>query len=220
MNVVLIGDSCVLVCALIGYLYGTMRYVKKKKVLFLWMVSFAIACQMFARLFQVVFILTQGEFKSGFNIGMLGLAGGFMFLLSANYGGMDSLVDDGSRKHLITRIVSLIAPAIVLGLSVLLLINVYDLSVRIGICVVAVVMVPCIYYNFKHAIIGDEVLGLVKPLRLYNSLAVIYSLAICMEGISVYMNILPLYVAAMSVQAILSLILLPIAGKGVAKWIM
>ena len=218
MNLLLIANAGVCVCALIGYLCGIHRYFGKGKVLYLKLIVSGVGCLMFARLFPVIFILTQGDIKPGFNVGLLGLAGSFMFLLSANYGGMDSLVDDGSRTHLLSRIVSLLAPLSIIGLYAIVFIEVDMLSIRLGCGIVTFFMIPCIYYNLKHAIIRDEDLGMVRPLRLYNILAVVYALAVGLEFVGEYMELIPLYIAAMALQGLLALIMVPVAGSGVAKW--
>ena len=218
MNVLLIANAAVCVCAAFGYQYGIHRFFGKGKVLYLKLVVSGVGCLMFARLFPVIFILTQGEMKPGFNIGMLGLAGSFMFLLTANYGGMDSLVDDRTRTFLLTRIVSLIAPIVVIGLYAFVFFEVDMLSIRLGTGIVVLFMIPCVYYHLKHSIIHDEDLGMVRPLRPYNLLALVYALSVCFEFIGEYMVIEPLYIAAMSVQGLMAVMMVPVAGSGVAKW--
>ncbi len=219
MNILLIANSWVLICALIGFLYGDRRFFRKKRILYLKLITCGVACMMFARLFQVIFILTQGEMKPGFNIGMLGLGGYFLFLLSANYGAMDSLVDDGTRRFLPVRLISLIMPVLMLALYVVYYVLVdMPLSVEVGVGVVMFVILPCSYYNFKHIIIKDVDLGIVKTLKSYNTLALLSAISVCLEFTGEYKVILPLYVASMVVQGLITLVLLPVAGRGVAKW--
>ena len=56
-------------------------------------------CAMFGRLFETLQYLVNGELGSGFHVGMLGIIGSFLFLASANFGQMDSIVDDRSSKY-------------------------------------------------------------------------------------------------------------------------
>lgn len=81
------------VCALIGVLYGALSFFTGKSALYLKMIACGVGCQMFSRLFNLVYIVTQGKLPDGFHVGMLGLVGSFLFFLLANYGQMDALVD-------------------------------------------------------------------------------------------------------------------------------
>ncbi len=173
---------------------------------------------MFDRFFQVIYILTHGEMKFGFDVALLSLAGAFLFLMSANYGQMDSLVDDGTRKFMLTRIVALIAPAIMLGLYSIPFFAVDVLSIRVCLVIMVIVVLPCSYYNFKHIIIYDINNGLVRPLRPYNALVLIYTLFVCFEFITEYMNMTHLYMAATFIQGLTIPFLVPVLRKGVNKW--
>ena len=52
---------------------------------------------MLSRLFETLQLLSFGEIRSGFQVGDLGIIGSSLFFLGANYGELDSLVDDGSE---------------------------------------------------------------------------------------------------------------------------
>ena len=218
MDLLLIMNACVLICSLIGFIYGVKRFFKRKQPVILQIITCAVACLMYARLFHVVFILVQGEMNLGLDIGMLGLAGSLLFILSANYGQLDSLVDDGSRKFLPTRIIALIAPIIVIGLYVLIFILVDMLTVRVELGIVTFFMVPCVYYNLKHVIIFDIDMGIIRSMRPYNMIALLYSVSIMVEFYAEFMDIVPLYIGTMIVQGIIALTIVPVAKKGVMKW--
>ena len=78
------------------------------------MVTCAVMCIMIARLFYIIYLVTQGSMLPGFHIGMLGMIGSFQFLFSANYGQMDGLVDDGTDAFRMTRIKAFLVPALIL----------------------------------------------------------------------------------------------------------
>ena len=48
-----------------------------------------------------------------FSIGMLGILGCNYFLLSANYGTLDRIVDDGAKENRLARLFAIIAPVVV-----------------------------------------------------------------------------------------------------------
>ena len=218
MQYVLIMNSWVLICSLIGLIYGARRFFKPKKPIFLQLVTCAVACMMYARLFHVLFVLVQGGLNLGFDIGMLGIAGSLMFIMSANYGQMDSLVDDGTRKFLLTRIIALIAPVIVIGFFVLIFITIEYIEVRVSVAVVTFFMIPCAYYSLKHLIIYDVNLGLIRPLRPYNLLGILYAITIMMELFSMYNGVVPMYLVSMFIQGLITIAMVPVARKGVMRW--
>ena len=113
MTHILALNMWIFICSLIGSVYGFKTFFKPKKALYLKMITCGIVCLMFSRLFYVIYLLTQGELNRGFDIGVFGIIGSFMFLFSANYGQMDGLVDDGSKEFVETRITALIAPMVI-----------------------------------------------------------------------------------------------------------
>ena len=123
----------ILVCSLVGGIYGQCHFFKKGKALYLQMITASVICLMFARLFQVVHILTQNDLETNFYIGLLGTAGSFMFLFSANYGQMDRLVDDGTSKFTKTRIIACLAPITLAALYVVFYKNVDGLNIKIAV---------------------------------------------------------------------------------------
>ena len=104
------------VSAGIGFVYGPYRFFRDESALYVRMIIFSVGCAMFWRLFETLQYLVNGEIGSGFHVGMLGIIGSFMFLFSANYGQMGSVVDDRSAKFRKTRIISLAAPVALLVL--------------------------------------------------------------------------------------------------------
>ena len=218
MNLVLYLNLWIFVCSFFGAIYGIKQFFKPRKALYLQMITCAVICLMFASLFNVVFIATQGELNRGFHVGQLGLMGSFMFILSANYGQMDGLVDDRTKAFRATRIKALLVPLILLGLYVLFYYLVQDTQVRITVGVLVLFILPCSYYNFKHIIIYDIELGIIRQLRMYNVLAVVYAFFIMGEMFGLYMDITWLYIAACIGTGAIAAAILPVLKGGAAKW--
>ena len=114
------SNLAIFICTAVSFTYGAIRFFKKRKALYLQMIVGGLGCMMLSRAFQFITILTRGSFPSGFHIGMLGMAGGFLFFLSANYGQMDKLLDDGARENKKYRLFALIAPCVLAGIYSLL----------------------------------------------------------------------------------------------------
>jgi hypothetical protein len=104
------------VSAGIGFAYGLYRFFRDDSALYVRMIIFSVGCAMFGRLFETLQYLVNGQLGSGFQVGMLGVIGSFMFLFSANYGQMDSIVDDRTSTFRKTRIIALAAPVVIIAI--------------------------------------------------------------------------------------------------------
>ena len=69
MSLVLIMNFWMFICSLAGLCYGVHHFFRIKKVLYLQMITCGIGCLMYARLFFVIFLFTQGELNQGFHVG-------------------------------------------------------------------------------------------------------------------------------------------------------
>ena len=215
---ILIANIGVFLCSLIGTIYGVKFFFRPKKALYLQMITCGIICIMYARMFQTIFLLSHGGLNDGFQVGLLGTMGSFMFFLSANYGQMDGLVDDGTSKFRMTRIKALLAPVIVLVMYVFYFLHVDGLRVQIPVGLVVIVMIPCVYYNFKHIIIYDVELGIIRQLRGYNILALEYAFVTMLEFWGLYSENIPLYMISAIGNGMVALVMLPVLKREAEKW--
>lgn len=225
LNFIVYSELWVLGCSLVGVIFAVIGLLKHYRIMYLRMVCWAVICAFFARLFHVFVIVFFKSYDFNINMGTMGVFGSLLFLLSANYGQINGLVDDGSRRAKKARLIALIAPLIIIAMYLYafymwggfenVMIELYS---HINLAVVAIVIMPCIYFNFKHLIIYDVEGGIVKSLRPYNALAVIYELMVMAEWITMRTAEFDLFVVTMVVQGIVLLLLVPVAGRGVKKW--
>ena len=82
------------------------------------MITLAVGCTAFGKLYQVIRLLTVGEIYREFQPGLLGMIESLMFLFSANFGMMDHLADDGSKQFRKYRMIPSVLPAAGIGGSV------------------------------------------------------------------------------------------------------
>lgn len=218
MNPEFIMNLLIFLCSLAGTIYGISQFFKKKTALYLKLVVCGVLCLMFSRLYQVIFLLTQGALYQGFHIGILGMIGSFMFFFSANYGQMDGLVDDRTNTFRKTRIAALAAPLVILLLYLYFFANVQIVELKVVYGVVTLLIMQCAYYNFKHLIIFDVELGIVRCLRPYNALVLVYAAMSMLEPIGLYLGITPVYLLSCAVTAAIALALLPVVKGGFDKW--
>lgn len=207
------------VCAGIGFGYGLFRFFRDESALYVRMIVFGVGCAMLGRLFTTLLVLVYGDLFEGFNVGMLGIIGSFLFFFSANYGQMDSIVDDGSPKFRKTRIIALAAPLTVVALWCVIAVTygIDSSSICVGIEMLFVALAS--YYHLKHLIIEDVSFGLIRSIRSYNLLSLIYAL-LCIMEVLVECFSLPTFcvVIVYVLECAVLLAFVPVLERGVKKW--
>ena len=219
MKLILITNIIVCVCAFIGFIYGIVKFFKPGKAVYAQMITLAVGCAAFGRLYQVVRLLTGGDMFNGFQLGVFGVIGSLLFLLSANFGSMDSLADDKTKKFLKYRLISIAAPAAALILYIVFIL-LTDLpgSVKIASSLVTVFVMQASYFHLKHLIFPDVDLGIIKCLRRYNLLALIYTFLCLAEMIVIGLgNEVGIMIAGILIGAVVIGVIIS-AERGIKKW--
>lgn len=215
----LFANIVVCACAFLGFIYGGIRFFRPKKALYAQMITLSLGCVTFGRLFNIVRLITGGNLTDNFQLGFLGVLGSLMFFFSANYGTIDSLADDGSKEFTKHRIIALVAPvaAIAIYVALFLFSDVSDLWKILGAVLTAFVMAAS-YFHLKHLIFPDVDFGVVKSLRLYNLLGLIYSVSVFVECSALSHGNEVLTLICCCVSGVVTLAMIPAIVKGVAKW--
>lgn len=219
MKLSLIANIITCVCAFIGFRYGSIVFFKPKKAVFPQMITLAVGSMAFGRLYQAVRLLTGGEIYMEFQLGVFGVIGSLLFLFSANFGAMDSIADDKSKAFTKYRIVSFAAPVAAAVLYVLFALGT-DLPVfaKIVSAAITVFVMQASYFHLKHLIFPDVDYGVIKCLRLYNLLALIYSFLCMAEMIAIGIgNEICILIVGVLMGAILISIVVS-AERGIKKW--
>ena len=203
----------------IGFGYGLYRFFRDESALYVRMIIFSVGCAMFGRLFEMLQYLVNGELGSGFQVGMLGIIGSFLFLFSANFGQMDSVVDDGSPVFRKTRLISLAAPLVIIAIWCLIACTKGLNKTTIPLGIETLFIAQASYFHLKHLIIKDVEYGLIKAIRNYNLFALIYAL-LCMLEMLVESFNLPVFciVIVYVLQCIVLILFVPVLERGVKKW--
>ncbi len=189
MNLILIANIITCICALIGFIYGIIKFFKPKKAVYPQMITLAVGCMAFGRLYQVVRLLTGGEILNSFQLGLFGIIGSLMFLFSANYGAIDSLADDGSKEFTKYRIVSVAAPLVAAALYFIFIFAADTAKLtKIIYGIITVFVMLASYFHLKHLIFPDVDFGVINCLKPYNLLALIYSFICMAEMIFLSLN--------------------------------
>ena len=167
-----IAELVPLTATLYSFIYGLNKFFKKGKPLFLQSITMAMGCHALGSIYHLCQTLTTETVLEGFTPAYLGRIGFFLFLITASYGQMDRIVDDGSAKIRSSRYLALIAPV----LAVLLYIPngmMEDLPTvtKIAVLLVWLPAVVALYYNLKHFMIPNNDFGFIKAIKPYNILA-------------------------------------------------
>ncbi len=207
------------VSAGIGFGYGLYRFFRNKSALYVQMIVLGVGCTMLGRLFTTLLYLVNGEINEGFNVGMLGIIGSFLFFFSANFGQMDSIVDDGSPKFRKTRIIALAAPLTVglIWCALAVIFGINSSSVWIGIEMLFLALAS--YFHLKHLIIDDVSHGLIRSIRSYNLLSLGYAFLCIMEVLAECFSFpffCSLIICVLECAVLLAFV--PVLERGVKKW--
>ena len=214
-----IAELVPLCATLFSFIYGLNKFFKKGKPLFLQSITMAMGCHALGSIYHLCQTLTTNTVLEGFTPAYLGRIGFFLFLITASYGQMDRIVDDGSKKLRPARYVALLAPlcAILLYLPNGLMEDL-PLATKIAVLLVWIPAIFSVYYNLKHAIIPDFDFGFIKAIKPYNIIAVCLGFAelLCLTAWD-YLYNAPLVITSF-VFAGLCIAMMLAAKKGAEKW--
>lgn len=169
------GEIIVLLLSIVALAYGIKHLMVRRKVIYFQLIVGAVACHVLGFLYDVCEILTQGNLAEGFTTGYLGPFGCFLFLLTASYGYMDGIIDDGTEKMRRRKIIALLAPAFCL---LLLTLNIFADTPWQTKASYAFVWLPATfssYFNLKHALAPDHGYGFIKAIRPFNISALVFT---------------------------------------------
>ena len=197
--------------------FGAAKLFRKRKPMYLQLLVCAAGCFALQQMSRAVNLWCGAE--EAVSVGMLGIFGCNFFLLSANYGTLDRIVDDRSRSEKAGR-GALVAPAVLglLAAAVFFLWRKRDLFCAFVWLAVLLPALPASYYNLKHILMPVDPFELLRATRPCNFAALAFYLvtaayAVCSAaagstvsgGVSVLMS---LAVLALSVCAV----------KGAERW--
>ena len=214
-----IAELTPLCATLFSFIYGLKVFFKKGKPLFLQSITMAMGCHALGSVYHLCQTLTTDTVLEGFTPAYLGRIGFFLFFITASYGQMDRIVDDGSKKIIPSRVIALAAP---ICAALLYLPNglMEDLPIatKIAALLVWIPATVSVYYNLKHAIIPDFDFGFIKAIKPYNVLATClgFSELLCLTAWD-YLYSVPIAISSI-VFSVLCIAVMLSAKKGAEKW--
>lgn len=216
----IVSSSLLCFAALIGFGYGLIRFFRPKQALYKKMVACAIGCLFIERLYGIVQILVAGDVPQLFQIGTFGNIGCYMFLFSANYGAIDSLIDDGSQALKKYRRIALAAPAAAIGIGVVILLSPSDPGRTITCAIEELFTGAAAYYSLKHLLIPKKYMDFLSSLKPFHMLCLLLAVALTTENI-IWCYQVTEEIVWMVPYTMLFLIMpaiAPILERGIRKW--
>ena len=197
--------------------FGARKLFKKKKPMYLQILVCAAGCFAIQQLSYVVNIWC--DVTAAVSIGMFGIFGCNFFLLSANFGTLDKIVDDG-RGSGKARAISVIAPIIMAVLAAVAFLSWKDKDMLCAVMwlVMLIPALPASYFNLKHILLPMDPFAFLRATKPCNIAALAFyvltaAYAICSADIESSVSGILSLLMSLSVLA-LSLC----AVKGAEKW--
>lgn len=219
MSFYMISNVFIWLCSLVSFILGAVLFFRPDKPLFCKMITMAVGCIAFGRIFQVLRISIAPDTMSGFQLGFLGVIGSLVFLFAVNYCIIDKAVDDHSPKKLKYRLVPIAFPVLAVAVYVLFILSSKaDLIVKVCGGVLTAFVIQSVYFNAKHLFLPGKDTEIIRGLRMYNALALLYAYLCIAEMImlsrgSYFMNLVLSFIIG-----IIVILLVPAVLKGVKKW--
>ena len=210
-------DIIAIVCALSGVVIG-LDQLSPKKPLYATMIVLGVGCIAMGKAYTLARQITGLETSGIFHVGILGAVGAFAFFFSSNFGQVDSLVDDGSKKFLKYRIIPLAAVAAVLAVYGAVLISPAPMAEKLTDALAFLSAAAAGYFHMKHLLIPDVDYGVVRCQRWYNALALALCFGTLGELTATAYSMDILYIVSSVVQSAALVLIVPIMKRGVKKW--
>ena len=167
-----IAEVVPLLATVFSFVYGIKNFFKKGKPLFLQSITMAMGCHALGSIYHLCQTLALGTVLQGFTPAYLGRIGFFLFFLTASYGQMDRIVDDGSPRLKPARFIALIAPALaIVSYLPTALMKELPLATKIALALVWIPAIVAVYYNMKHSLMPDSDFGFIKAIKPFNIMA-------------------------------------------------
>lgn len=217
-KLIIIAQIVLLIGTLSAFIIGVAKYFKKRKPLFLQIITSALGC---AALGQISFLIKQligQENGSGFQVSVLGLVGCYFFFFSASFGQIDGLGDSKDKELRKYRLISLSAPLAIAASYYFVVVGNFEITETVINGILFALLAVTSYFNLKHLILPDVDGGILKSIRSYNLVVLMLSAVTILRQISELYGIEFLTFATMLCSAVLFFSVIIIAGRGVKKW--
>lgn len=212
----------VLLClaALFGFAYSLIKFFRPKKSLYKKMIGCALGCMFIERLYGIVQFFIVGSIPFEFQVGTFGTIGCYLFIFSANYGAMDSLIDDGSPELKKYRRIALVAPLITLASAIAILPMTMLWGRKITCAIEELFVGASAYFSLKHLIIPKKYSDFLSSLRPFHILSLVMAAGTTIENIfwCDMVESQALWFIPYTMLFVSMLLLSPVLERGTKQW--
>ena len=205
------------IVAAFAFLFGAVKLFKKKKPMYLQILVCAAGCFAIEQLSCIVNIWC--DVTAAVSIGMFGIFGCNFFLLSANFGTLDKIVDDGKGSAK-ARAISVFAPVIMAMLSIAAFLSWKDKDMFCAVMWIIMLLpaLPASYFNLKHILLPMDPFRFLRATKPCNIAALVFYIVtsayvICLASMGDTVSGILSVLMSVSVLA-----LSMCAVKGAEKW--
>ena len=216
----IIGNLILCVGALIGFVYSLFKFFKPHRAMYMKMVGCALGCMFIERLYGIVQYLVTGDFTEYFQVGTFGNIGCFLFLLSANIGAINSLVDDRSAELKKYRLRALAAPLVTLAAAVVIQFSPSHPARTITCAVEELFVGASAYYSLKNLIIPKKFSDFLSDLRAFHILSLVLAVGVTIENVLWCYRVVyqPAWIIPYLILLVPLLTLAPALERGTKQW--
>ena len=201
---------------LINFLIASILMTTGKKPIFLLCVYMGILCFFLYQVWNLCNYLWIGSDSGTYMVSGLSNAGFYLFLFTASYGALDSLVDDGTKSFRKYRRKGALGSIVVTFFWIITI----DRDNGFGTVIVGITLTILSYIIIKHIVIPDVENGFVVTLRKYY---IIIRIMIIIRVIEILLTAIeaPDHLISLLrfLGAALSIWVFPLAYRGAKKWI-
>ena len=131
---------------------------------------------------------------------------------------MDDVIDERRKEERKYRLISLLAPAvIILELSLFVILGKATIADKIFLAVTNLPAIFASYYNLKHAVFPDFSLGFVKSMKPYNVVALLFLFFTVFLNITTFFEGDTFYNIATALCIAADLLMVPTCKYGIDK---
>lgn len=219
-DIEIICNSLLCIGALIGFIYSLIKFFKSKKALYKKMVGCALGCLFIERLYEIVQYVVAGDLPQLFQIGTFGNIGCYMFLFSANYGAIDSLIDDGSANLKKYRLIALAAPLAAITAATVILLSPSDPGRKITCAIEMLFAGASSYYSLKHLIIPKKYSDFLSGMRAFHIISLLLAVGVAVEDIiwCYQVKVQEIWYIPYAILLVAMLALAPALERGTKQW--
>ena len=177
-------------------------------------------CLLIERLYEIVQYVVAGDLPQLFQVGTFGNIGCYMFLFSANYGAIDSLIDDGSEELKKYRLAAIAAPIVSVAAAVVILLSPSDPGRKITCAIEQLFVGASAYFSLKHLIIPKGYSDFLSKLRPFYAVSLLLAAGTMTEDIiwCYQVTVQAVWYIPYAILLLSMLMLAPALERGTKQW--